>query len=79
MDVFNPATAFIDLFALLGWAYDLKVVPKQVLDKKKLRNKESNHIEPVVSRAHRSIYEWFTGLMVNLSPMFIIYFLKIKI
>ncbi|CAG2168508.1 unnamed protein product [Oppiella nova] len=31
-DNFNPATAFIDFFAWIGWAYDRKVPPKTIID-----------------------------------------------
>jgi len=36
-DNFNPATAFIDLCAWFELAYDLKVVPDEVVEKRVLR------------------------------------------
>lgn len=34
---FSLTTGFIDFFASLGWAYDLKTVSKQLIEKRSLR------------------------------------------
>lgn len=34
---FNISTMFIDLMAAIGWAYDLKTVPDDIIDQRKLR------------------------------------------
>ncbi|XP_076672879.1 acyl-CoA Delta-9 desaturase-like isoform X2 [Andrena cerasifolii] len=40
---FNVTTAFIDLFAKIGWAYDLKVVPKDIVQKRVERIGDGSH------------------------------------
>lgn len=39
----NITTAFIDFFALIGWAYDLKTVPSDVVMKRVLRTGDGSH------------------------------------
>ncbi|XP_076672880.1 acyl-CoA Delta-9 desaturase-like isoform X1 [Andrena cerasifolii] len=40
---FNITTAFIDLFAKIGWAYDLKMVPSVLVQKKVKRSGDGSH------------------------------------
>ncbi|KAJ8680146.1 hypothetical protein QAD02_015933 [Eretmocerus hayati] len=40
---FNFATAFIDFFALIGWAYDLKIVPQEMIEKRASRSGDGSH------------------------------------
>ena len=40
---FNTTTAFIDLFAKIGWAYDLKVVPKDIVQRRVKRTGDGSH------------------------------------
>ena len=40
---FNVTTAFIDFFAKLGLAYDLKIVPKDVVHKRVQRTGDGSH------------------------------------
>ncbi|CAG2107204.1 unnamed protein product [Medioppia subpectinata] len=37
IDTFNPATAFIDMFAAIGWAYDLKKPSNDVVKRRQTR------------------------------------------
>ncbi|XP_054155270.1 acyl-CoA desaturase-like [Oppia nitens] len=41
--VFNPATLFIDMFALIGWAYDLKKPSKEVINNRMKRSGDFNY------------------------------------
>ncbi|XP_054155279.1 stearoyl-CoA desaturase 5-like [Oppia nitens] len=41
-DTFNPATTFIDLFAWIGWAYDLKRASKDVVNNRQSKTGNSN-------------------------------------
>ncbi|KAJ8675558.1 hypothetical protein QAD02_011344, partial [Eretmocerus hayati] len=40
---FNLATAFIDFFAKIGWAYDLKTVSKDMIEKRVKRTGDASH------------------------------------
>ncbi|KAL0274797.1 UNVERIFIED_CONTAM: hypothetical protein PYX00_002836 [Menopon gallinae] len=40
----NPTTGFIDFFAKLGWAYDLKTVPPELIKRKKKRSGDGSVI-----------------------------------
>lgn len=40
---FNFTTAFIDLFARLGWAYDLKTVNPDMIEKRAKRTGDGSH------------------------------------
>ena len=39
----NMTTAFIDFFAMIGWAYDLKTVSKEVIRKRVERTGDLSH------------------------------------
>lgn len=39
----NASTAFIDLFAKLGWAYDLNVTSEESIRKRVLRTGDGSH------------------------------------
>jgi stearoyl-CoA desaturase (Delta-9 desaturase) len=39
----NTTTAFIDFFAKLGWAYDLKTVSADTIDKRVERTGDGSH------------------------------------
>lgn len=41
--MFNLSTAFIDFFAWLGWATELKTVPDEVIRKRVLRTGDGSH------------------------------------
>ncbi|RZF38405.1 hypothetical protein LSTR_LSTR006531 [Laodelphax striatellus] len=45
---FNMTTAFIDFFAKIGWAYDLKTVPHHVIKARALRAGDGTYKEPEV-------------------------------
>ncbi|XP_076673221.1 acyl-CoA Delta-9 desaturase-like isoform X2 [Andrena cerasifolii] len=40
---FNITTAFIDFFAKIGWAYDLKVIPRGLVQKRVKRTGDGSH------------------------------------
>lgn len=39
----NISTAFVDLFAMIGWAYDLKTVPSEIVSKRVKRTGDGTH------------------------------------
>lgn len=39
----NLSTAFIDFFALVGWAYDMKTVPSDIVYKRVKRTGDGSH------------------------------------
>jgi stearoyl-CoA desaturase (Delta-9 desaturase) len=39
----NATTAFIDFFAKIGWAYDLKTVSKEIIQKRIERTGDGTH------------------------------------
>ena len=39
----NTTTAFIDFFAKIGWAYDLKAVPENRIKKRALKTGNGSH------------------------------------
>lgn len=41
--VFNPTTAFIDFFAHIGWAYDLKTISEKTIRKRIERTGDGTH------------------------------------
>lgn len=41
--MFNLSTAFIDFFAWLGWATELKTVPEETIKKRVLRTGDGSH------------------------------------
>jgi stearoyl-CoA desaturase (delta-9 desaturase) len=41
--VFNPTTAFIDIFAKIGWAYSLKTVSGKTIKKRIARTGDGTH------------------------------------
>ena len=41
--MFNLSTAFIDFFAWLGWATELKTVPDEIIKKRIFRTGDGSH------------------------------------
>ena len=39
----NLTTAFIDVCAYMGWAYDLKTVPREIVNKRIIRTGDGSH------------------------------------
>ncbi|XP_054155192.1 acyl-CoA Delta(11) desaturase-like [Oppia nitens] len=69
-DAFNPATAFIDMFASIGWAYDLKKASKEIVESRQKRVGD-------VGYNHRSLFiEMLTGISVLFAPIWIYVFVK---
>ena len=64
-DVFNPCTAFIDLFHWCGWAWDLKKVPKSMVDQRMKRTGKKEDL--FYYKQNTPIYEWIGGLATNFS------------
>ncbi|KAJ6221870.1 hypothetical protein RDWZM_000415 [Blomia tropicalis] len=65
MDVFNPATAVIDFFHWMGWAWDLKKVSPAMIEKRKKSTGDSVWYH----KRNTSFYEWTTGTFTILSPL----------
>jgi stearoyl-CoA desaturase (delta-9 desaturase) len=42
---YNFSAAFIDFMAKIGWAYDLKTVPKHIVEARVLRTGDGSHDE----------------------------------
>jgi len=47
----NLSTLFIDLFSLIGWAYDLKTVPAELVAKRALRTGDGTRRQPAAADA----------------------------
>jgi hypothetical protein len=71
LQVFNIGTAFIDLFAFLGLAYDLKSVSHEIIHQRiKRNNKFENHLMP------NAINEWSLGMIINTSPLWLAFVIR---
>lgn len=53
----NLSTLFIDLFSLIGWAYDLKTVPADLVSKRALRTGDGTRPVPAASKA-ANVFGW---------------------
>ncbi|XP_052756131.1 acyl-CoA Delta-9 desaturase-like [Galleria mellonella] len=47
----NLTTRFINLMAKIGWAYDMKSVSKEVIEKRKMRTGDNNHEEHEINNS----------------------------
>lgn len=65
--VFNPATAYINFFAWLGWAWGLKKARFEVIQKYKFKV-SGNSFEKELFRNGNGFYEWSTGYVISLLP-----------
>ena len=65
LDVFNPATAFIDFCHYMGWAWDLKKADKNLVERKM---KSSNGAVNGHYPKNNALYEWVGGILVMLVP-----------
>lgn len=74
----NLNTAFIDFFAYIGWAYDLKRVSKEVIDKRKLRTGGPQHFKWYSSGNPNKnpVLDWIYGIFI--SSLFVLVILMIK-
>lgn len=54
----NFTTAFIDFFAKIGWAYDLKTVSKEIIQKRIERTGDGTHSH---SQGSTSTHLWGYG------------------
>ncbi|KAL7300762.1 acyl-CoA Delta(11) desaturase-like [Trichogramma pretiosum] len=57
----NFSTAFIDFFAKIGWAYDLKTVPLEMIEKRAKRTGDGTRIEHDDSENHHEGAIWGWG------------------
>ncbi|CAG2101175.1 unnamed protein product [Medioppia subpectinata] len=73
IDSFNPQTAFIDMFAAIGWAYDLK---KPSIDNVKSRRIRSGDNSNQISRSRLS--EQIVGLVTVFMPFLAITILRMN-
>jgi len=55
---YNLTTAFVDLFAAIGWAYDLKTVPKKIVEQRVKRTGDGSWDH---EHAHREGAPWGWG------------------
>ncbi|CAG2115888.1 unnamed protein product [Medioppia subpectinata] len=58
IDAFNPQTAFIDTFAAIGWAYDLKKPSVAVVKGRQTRRGDNQWLVPIRSRLSEHIVEY---------------------
>ena len=69
-DVFNPATAFINFFAYMGWAWDLKKpTPEMIAARMKTKGDISQYTYQ--RNNMHSLYEWTTGIISLTGPWII--------
>lgn len=57
----NFTTAFIDMFAKIGWAYDLKTVPVEMIEKRAARTGDGTRISKIETIEHShddAIWGW---------------------
>ncbi|CAG2112063.1 unnamed protein product, partial [Medioppia subpectinata] len=73
IDSFNPQTAFIDMFAAIGWAYDLK---KPSIDAVKNRRIRCGDNSNQISRSRLS--EQIVGLLTVFMPFWVITILRMN-
>ncbi|XP_054154131.1 acyl-CoA Delta-9 desaturase-like [Oppia nitens] len=59
---FNVNTAFIDFFHWIGWAYDLKKAPQEVIDKRKQR---TGGQQPRTFIQNNVVYDWIYGFFMS--------------
>ncbi|CAG2120650.1 unnamed protein product, partial [Medioppia subpectinata] len=59
---FNVNTAFIDLFHAIGWAYDLKKAPKDMIEKRKERTGGQQKLNFIQKNP---IYDWIYGFFLS--------------
>lgn len=72
-DVFNPATAAIDFFHYMGWAWDLKKVKPDMIDSKMRKSGD-----PAFYHKHNTpLYEWTTGFITLSIPLVAMFGAKI--
>lgn len=73
-DIFNPATAIINLFAKLGWAWDLKKPHASLIE----RTIETTGDRSLIYRRSllKSVWEWISGLTIMTSPLWIMFLWK---
>lgn len=70
--VFNPATAFIDFFAWMGWAWNLKKADPELVK----RRMGSTGNTALAYQKNRVFFEWLTGLATILLPLALMVFLN---
>ena len=68
LDVFNPATAAINLFAKLGLAWDLKKVDPKIVNQK-IANTGN---QSLAYKNTSTFCEWVYGLLTVFGPCFVI-------
>ncbi|CAG2180298.1 unnamed protein product, partial [Oppiella nova] len=73
MDAFNPATAFIDAFASIGWAYDLKKASDDMVKKRQTRCGDVHY-------KHKSRFmEHLTGSFVLTFPVWSLFLIRMNV
>lgn len=74
-DVFNPATALIDFFAYMGWAWELKKVSPSLVEAKMASKGNQADGEHHRSKKLSTLTEWIGGLLTIFGPLFSIWYL----
>ena len=69
LDVFNPCTAMIDLFAKIGCAWDLKKVKPSIVAKKI----DSTGNPLLKYRKGTTLWEWSTGIVFGMFSTFFLF------
>ncbi|XP_054166676.1 stearoyl-CoA desaturase 5-like [Oppia nitens] len=64
-DNFNTATLFIDFFSWIGWAYDLKKVPQDVVIKRQIRTGDPNF------KRWSTLKDYCIGFTVTFLPIYL--------
>ena len=73
IDAFNPATAFIDAFASIGWAYDLKKASVDMVKKRQTRCGDVHY-------KHKSRFmENLTGSFVLALPIWALFLIRLNV
>jgi hypothetical protein len=60
---FNVHALFIEFFASIGWAYDLKLVPKIIIDRRKRKTGHINQSRNYVK--NNPILDWIFGFIAS--------------
>ncbi len=71
---FNFNTAFINFFALIGWAYDLRKAPKEVIAKRKERTGDNQECNNPLRKF--PILDWIFGMTLSASILWILFILR---
>jgi hypothetical protein len=69
-------TALIDFFAYIGWAYDLRRAPVDMIVKRKERTGDQSEYTESNDRRHPLIH-WILGLTLSASVLWILFAIRV--